>query len=58
MAYNNGISMTAEAVETTVLLGGQPAVRRIRGLQIVNGGQTSSSIHRASKQDRANLSGV
>ncbi len=58
MAYNNGISMTAEAVETALLPSGQSAVRRIRGLQIVNGGQTSSSIHRAAKQDRANLSGV
>ncbi|MBU1377075.1 MAG: AIPR family protein [Alphaproteobacteria bacterium] len=58
MAYNNGISMTAESVETTVLPGGQPAVQRIRGLQIVNGGQTSSSIHRAAKQDKADLSGV
>ena len=58
MAYNNGISMTAEAVETTVLEGGQPAVRAIRGLQIVNGGQTSSSIHRAAKHDKASLEGV
>lgn len=58
MAYNNGISMTAETVETVVLPGGQPAVSRIRGLQIVNGGQTSSSIHRAAKQDKANLAGV
>jgi hypothetical protein len=58
MAYNNGISMTAESVETVVLPSGQPAVRRIRGLQIVNGGQTSSSIHRAAKHDKANLSGV
>jgi AIPR protein len=58
MAYNNGISMTAEEVETTALESGQPAVRRIRGLQIVNGGQTSSSIHRAAKHDKANLTGV
>ncbi|MFD1190798.1 AIPR family protein [Phenylobacterium conjunctum] len=58
MAYNNGISMTAEVVETTTLPTGQTAVRRIRGLQIVNGGQTSSSIHRAAKQDKADLSGV
>lgn len=58
MAYNNGISMTAEKVETLRRPDGQLAVSRIVGLQIVNGGQTSSSIHRAAKQDRADLSRV
>lgn len=58
LAYNNGISMTAEAVETTVLPGGQPAVSAIRGLQIVNGGQTSTSVHRAAKHDGASLDAV
>lgn len=58
MAYNNGISMTAHEVETGILENGQPVIRKIRGLQIVNGGQTSSSIHRAAKHDRADLSGV
>lgn len=50
MAYNNGISMTAETVETTSQLGGQPAITRIKGLQIVNGGQTTASIHRAGRE--------
>ncbi len=58
LAYNNGISMTAEAVETTVLPNGQPAVSAIRGLQIVNGGQTSTSVHRAAKHDGADLDAV
>jgi hypothetical protein len=58
LAYNNGISMTAEAVETTVLPSGQPAVSSIRGLQIVNGGQTSTSVHRAAKHDGADLDAV
>ncbi|WP_262299012.1 AIPR family protein [Microvirga sesbaniae] len=58
MAYNNGISMTAEEVETILLPGGQPALSRIKGLQVVNGGQTTASIHRAGKQDKADLSKV
>ena len=58
MAYNNGISITAQEVELTTLRGGQPAIKRIRGLQIVNGGQTTASIHRARKADKSDLSSV
>jgi hypothetical protein len=57
LAYNNGISMTAESVETETTSVGL-AVIRIRGLQVVNGGQTTASIHRAHKQDKADLSRV
>ena len=45
-AFNNGITATAEAVETTVTKHGL-ALTRIDDLQIVNGGQTSASIYDA-----------
>jgi hypothetical protein len=58
MAYNNGISITAQCVELKKLPDGRPAIARIKGLQIVNGGQTTASIHRAGKTDKADLSDV
>ena len=58
MAYNNGISITAEEVEAERGQEGDLILKRIRGLQIVNGGQTTASIHRAAKVDKANLSEV
>jgi len=48
LAYNNGISLTADSVETTGS-GAAVGITRIRGLQIVNGGQTTASIHQAGK---------
>ena len=57
LAYNNGISLTADSVETQQGEAGL-AVTRIRGLQIVNGGQTTASIHRAGKVDKFDLSRV
>ena len=45
-AYNNGITATAEAVEIEDRDGG-PVMTRLTNLQIVNGGQTSASIHAA-----------
>ena len=56
-AYNNGISLTADGVETAPLADGSAGISRIRGLQVVNGGQTTASIHRAGK-DRIDLSKV
>ncbi|MGB5133823.1 MAG: AIPR family protein [Prochlorococcaceae cyanobacterium] len=57
IAYNNGISATAEWVET-VTAGSGLALTRLRGLQVVNGGQTVASIHRARDRDRLDLSAV
>jgi len=57
MAYNNGISATAEWVETAVTEQGL-AIAKLRGLQVVNGGQTVASIHRAKDRDRLDLSSV
>ncbi|MGX9687361.1 AIPR family protein [Deinococcus wulumuqiensis] len=58
LAYNNGISATASRVEFTTLAGGQRAITRIHDFQIVNGGQTTASLHRAMVKDRADLSQV
>lgn len=57
MAYNNGISCTVDEIRTTQTVGGL-AITGFRGLQIVNGGQTTASIHRGRKRDRLDLSRV
>jgi hypothetical protein len=46
-AYNNGISATASGVELDVDNSGSAGIIRLRDLQIVNGGQTTASVHRA-----------
>ena len=43
-AYNNGITATAEEVEIGDQ-GGRLLLRRLKNFQIVNGGQTTASIH-------------
>ena len=43
-AYNNGITVTAEEVDI-VNDGGRLLLRRLKNFQIVNGGQTTASIH-------------
>jgi hypothetical protein len=58
LAYNNGITATASRVEFTRLPEGGQAVSRIHDLQIVNGGQTTASIHYARTRDKADLSRV
>lgn len=58
LAYNNGISATASKIEFVDLPGGGRAAKRIHDLQIVNGGQTTASIHYAAKKDKADLSTV
>jgi hypothetical protein len=52
-AYNNGLALTARHVELRQNDAGQDEITRIVGLQIVNGGQTTASIHRAWKLDGA-----
>lgn len=52
LAYNNGISATAESIETERSEAGDLEIRSIKGLQIVNGGQTVASIHRSGTIDR------
>src|SRR5713101_8161447 len=58
LAYNNGITATASHVEFTPLRDGGRAIRRVHDLQIVNGGQTTASIHYSYVKDKADISGV
>ncbi|MEH1855043.1 MAG: AIPR family protein [Nostoc sp.] len=58
LAYNNGISATAEAVEIVDLLGGGKGIKTAQDLQIVNGGQTTVSIYQAIKKDKADISSI
>lgn len=58
LAYNNGISATASRVELTKDDDGVPGIARIADLQIVNGGQTTASIHHAVRRDKADVSHV
>ena len=58
LPYNNGISATADHIETERLADGSLAITKITGLQVVNGGQTMASIHRACKSDRATITDV
>lgn len=56
-AYNNGITATAQSVETGATDSGL-AIRRIVDLQIVNGGQTTASLFHTLKRDKADLSQI
>ena len=56
-AYNNGITATAQSVETEATDSGL-AITRIVDLQIVNGGQTTASLFHTRKRDKADLSQV
>lgn len=56
-AYNNGITTTADHLETIKKDGGL-FLTRIRNFQIVNGGQTTASVHAASRNKNIDLSRV
>jgi hypothetical protein len=58
LAYNNGIVATADEIDVSADAGKQLGIRALRGLQIVNGGQTTASLHRARKQDKSPLDGI
>ncbi len=58
LAYNNGISATAEAVKFVDMPEGGKGICWIRDLQIVNGGQTTASIYHAARKDKADISGI
>lgn len=58
MAYNNGITVVAEEVVVGRLTDGSIGIIGLKGMQIVNGGQTTASIHRAMKDFKADLSRV
>ena len=56
-AYNNGITATATAVETAKTDKGL-MLTHLRNFQIVNGGQTTASVHAASRNKQIDLSQV
>lgn len=58
LAYNNGITVTAAAVRTAQDGAGSRMITFAKDLQIVNGGQTTASLFRAARKDKADLSGV
>ena len=53
-AFNNGIAATADYIE----LDENNHVRKIRNLQIVNGGQTTASIYTTAKKDKTDISNI
>ncbi len=57
LAYNNGISATAERVEFENH-GNAILLTRAESFQIVNGGQTTASLYTAVKKDRADVSNI
>ena len=57
LAYNNGIVATASEINIETEYS-HPIIKSVRGLQIVNGAQSTASIHRAKKVDGADLSNV
>ncbi|OBA65316.1 hypothetical protein A5633_04110 [Mycolicibacterium elephantis] len=58
LAYNNGISMTAAMVDIVKMSDGRRGIASISDLQIVNGGQTTASLHYAKLKNKADLSSV
>ncbi|RSS55315.1 AIPR family protein [Streptomyces sp. WAC01280] len=59
LAYNNGITATAlEAEFDEDAHGNRVAIRKLTGLQIVNGGQTTATLHHVLKRDKEDLARV
>lgn len=58
LAYNNGLSITAEGIKTSIRPDGQLGITEIVGLQVVNGGQTVASIHRARMKDGGGINAI
>lgn len=57
LAYNNGLAATATSVDVRTE-SGLTLIDAVRDLQIVNGGQTTASIHAASRRKDVDLSKV
>lgn len=55
--FNNGISATATSAKIVETVNG-PRLLSAKYLQIVNGGQTTASLHIAKRKDNANLSTI
>ncbi|MEZ3444936.1 MAG: AIPR family protein [Lachnospiraceae bacterium] len=55
LAYNNGISVTAESITISTDENGTKYISKIRDMQIVNGGQTTASIYNMSNDKVSSL---
>ena len=51
LAYNNGITVTAESIDLEKNTDGSVSIKSITDMQIVNGGQTTVSIFKAKKDN-------
>ena len=58
LAYNNGISATAEKICTKEMPTGRVLITKLEGFQVVNGGQTMASIHRSRREQQRDLDEV
>ena len=58
LAYNNGITVTANKVEFDIDENGNKAITKIRDFQVVNGGQTVASLWHTSDKNKAPLKNV
>jgi len=56
-AYNNGITATAEEVESYTQEG-STRIKSLKNLQVVNGGQTTASLYTALRKSKADLENV
>ena len=55
LAFNNGIAATADYIELDKT---NRYIKKIRNLQIVNGGQTTASIYNTARKDKADISNI
>ncbi|MBX5128508.1 AIPR family protein [Rhizobium lentis] len=58
LAFNNGIVATVDDLGVVHNPAGGVEIRSLKGLQIVNGGQTTASLHRARRKDSLSLEHV
>ncbi|MFC1583660.1 AIPR family protein [Candidatus Neomarinimicrobiota bacterium] len=58
MAYNNGLTVTADEVKTTKVSDGGIAIRLVSDFQIVNGGQTCASLWHTKERSKASLAQI
>ncbi|MGM4924508.1 AIPR family protein [Tardiphaga sp. 804_B3_N1_9] len=58
LAFNNGIVATVDDLEIERDGAGGPVIKSLKGLQIVNGGQTTASLHRARRKESLDIGNV
>jgi hypothetical protein len=58
LAFNNGVVATVDDLEIDDNGTGGTSIRSLKGLQIVNGGQTTASLHRARRKESKSLDNV